>query len=199
MLVSIMGLVIATSFPAPFVSGGASDTVIVGTRDSQAKQWSEESLCKFINGCLDEGSCYPFGYIREEQYCGIYYISSFERFGFINQSKSEENCTYDFECESNFCFNQKCVGKIDSLIIPITEKINIIEDKINTIGNKFNNFKFNILNEKKGQLIDYKNILNNKSKEFASLNTSFLKEKGFISNFLKNLIPTKRENLNKRN
>ncbi len=133
-------LVQSATYPFPIVGG---DSVIVTNTDSSEEKelWSEKQLCKFVRGCLEEDFCYPFGYIRDEQYCGIYYISSFEKFGFINQSKSEENCTYDFQCKSNFCFEGECVSSIESLTPGLKEKVENLGLTINEIEkeNSFSN------------------------------------------------------------
>jgi len=89
-----------------------------------------------MKGCFDktEEECYPLGYIKDNKVCfKKHYSKNIYSFVFINQSKSGENCTYDFECESNFCFNKKCVGDIKSLIVDIIQKVSLFENRINLL------------------------------------------------------------------
>lgn len=128
-------------------TGNIQQTLDVGgtisVDSSEEKElWSEKQLCRFVGGCLEENFCYPFGYIRGEQYCGIYFISSYRRVGFINQSESGENCTYHFQCKSNFCFNNECVNSIESLTLGLKEKLekenNLLEERIKSLEEQLN-------------------------------------------------------------
>lgn len=128
------------------VNAISSGTVVVSNTDSEGEEkelWSKKQICSFIRGCWEDRECYPFGYIKEEKYCGIYYIqSSIERFGFINQSESEENCIYDFQCKSNFCLNQRCTNSIEATVLELNNKIKDIELSIGEIA-KENNASLN--------------------------------------------------------
>ncbi|MDP4039523.1 MAG: hypothetical protein Q8P57_03005 [Candidatus Pacearchaeota archaeon] len=106
----------------PFISSQLSGDKVL---------WSEAEVCKFIKGCNENYGCYPQGYIKDNQYCGVYYIgNSFERVGFVNQLESEETCSYDYQCKSNFCFNGECVGSFQAMMGDVLSRISNLEEKI---------------------------------------------------------------------
>jgi hypothetical protein len=61
-----------------------------------------------VSGCLENGRCYPVGYRKGAEYCGM----SNE---FLPQMDSEEgvvsSCDNNFECLSNLCLNGECVSR----------------------------------------------------------------------------------------
>ncbi len=97
------------------------------------RMWDKYGICKLIKGCYsnnEEGiDCFPYGYRKEGQYCSE--VLSVHKSLFTNQLKTEESCNNSFECESNFCFNEKCVNKISSLIVNLIQRISALEDKSN--------------------------------------------------------------------
>ena len=121
----------------------SGDAWKVGTESLSSKKelWSQEGLCGFIKGCAGDNVCYPFGFIKEEQYCGFDKGANledfrFEKISFHNQSNAKEKCIYDFECKSNFCFNNLCVGNIESLLTNILGRLGYLEDKVEKITNQ---------------------------------------------------------------
>ncbi|MEW6063438.1 MAG: hypothetical protein AB1571_03680, partial [Nanoarchaeota archaeon] len=60
---------------------------------------------KECNGCLIDTTCLPFGMRVKGQYCDID--------GQLKQQKEKENayCENNFECSSNLCVDNGCVGK----------------------------------------------------------------------------------------
>lgn len=119
---------------------GSANEINFNTGGFEKKMWSNDELCEFINGCLIEGKiCYSFGHVDEEKYCGFdeshYSKFRIKRNSFINQSEDGENCSYDFQCQSNFCFKNQCVREVSSLIKEITLEISNLENEINVINN----------------------------------------------------------------
>ncbi len=86
--------------------------------------WSEQSICKFTNGCSAD-KCYPFGTIKE----GLYCAGSDQ--GFVKQQTIHGDlCSYDFQCSSNFCFNNQCVSNYQSLIKDVLTRIYALESRL---------------------------------------------------------------------
>jgi len=87
--------------------------------------WTESKICNHVKGCWDGVQCYPFGYIKEGYVCANKYnnLTKHNLRGFYPQLNSGEFCEYDFECKSNFCFNNQCVSELNTLIIDIASKI----------------------------------------------------------------------------
>ena len=133
----LLSFVNASAIPANNVQTVFDSTVTTPqiapyvSSEEREESWSEKQICRFTKGCLTEDYCYPFGYIQDEQYCGIYISKHGSKsIKFVNQSKTGENCTQDFQCKSNFCFNKKCVNSIESLIVNLNSKITNLESKI---------------------------------------------------------------------
>ena len=61
--------------------------------------------------------CFPLGYHQNGYYCEIGYDKMIRSnvSMFIPQKNAPENCSYDFECKSNFCFNGECVDVIKTV------------------------------------------------------------------------------------
>ncbi len=78
-------------------------------------------ICKFTKGCLEADGCYPFGYVKEKQYCSSN--------GFIAQ-QSAGQCSYNFQCTSNLCFNNACADSLESLMANILKRISSIEQQV---------------------------------------------------------------------
>lgn len=80
--------------------------------------FSEKDICELMKGCWDVEECFPNGYRKDDIYCGwkqklrdgrlTYYESVF-----ITQKNVTEQCNNSFECKSNFCFDEKCVGTLN--------------------------------------------------------------------------------------
>lgn len=67
------------------------------------KEFGEDVLiCK--DSCPLDNKCYPFGYRKSEKYCS-------DMGQFIEKRKGDESCDNNFECDSNFCVNDKCMSK----------------------------------------------------------------------------------------
>lgn len=54
-------------------------------------------------GCELEGKCYPMGYRKSGEYCS-------DNYEFVNQAE-EGMCDNHFECKSNICVSDECVGE----------------------------------------------------------------------------------------
>lgn len=129
---------LSNSVNAPTIQDSDIATYINSNEEplsSEEKYWSEKQICQFTLGCASEDKCYPFGFIKDDQYCGTYFISSFERTKFLAQLDARENCTYDFQCKSNFCFNDKCINRIETLIASFINRISTLEWRIEKNGN----------------------------------------------------------------
>ncbi len=86
--------------------------------------WSERKICDFTNGCASD-KCYPFGYIKEGLYCAG------SKQGFVKQQYIHgETCSYDFQCTSNFCFNNQCVSNYQALIREVLTRLYTVENKL---------------------------------------------------------------------
>ena len=125
----------------------------------EKKDWSEKQIKRLIekncNWCSDDDYCYPFGYVKKEQYCGIDKTLHFEKINFINQSESGTNCAQDFECKSNFCFNNECIGTMESLLFSFHEQINELNKDLEEEKNKTT-----LLREELNQIKKYLGTLN---------------------------------------
>jgi len=175
LLVGILSFVSSTNYPSPTISLHVGESISLTSSEKRA-------FCEFQLGCyIKYEGCYPYGYIKNELYCSgegrsLSEMEDTEHInGFRDQKTSGEFCSTDFQCKSNFCFNEKCVGKIDSLMIHIISRIKVIENK------------FNIFEEEKEKLINAEEIPNNESQNFQSLKTDSSNEEGLI-NFFKHLI-----------
>lgn len=106
--------------------------------DERERNWSREDICNFVNGCMLDGECYQFGYIINNTYCWdkvrISKYSSRTINDFENQSINGNNCTYDFQCLSNFCFNKRCIDDLN----------NLFDISINNINNNSNYSTLNL-------------------------------------------------------
>ena len=147
----LMPLIVAANYLAPFTQRGNADVAIISSQDPiiteteenleiEGSLWTKKQICLFTKGCFDkEGlDCYPMGYIKDKQYCGIYYIASFEKFDFINQSLNGEACSYNFECKSNFCFNGECIGSFQAMLKDVLLRISNLEEKGGLIKGRVN-------------------------------------------------------------
>ncbi len=56
------------------------------------------------SGCVMNDKCYPFGYRKSGQYC----LETSQTF--TEQLGSDKGCENDFECQSNFCLDSKCMN-----------------------------------------------------------------------------------------
>ncbi|MCK4647494.1 hypothetical protein KAT24_01025 [Candidatus Pacearchaeota archaeon] len=63
----------------------------------------EEKIFYKCNGCELEGKCYPMGYRKSGKYCS-------DNYEFIEQLKAG-SCDNHFECKSNICVSDECVGE----------------------------------------------------------------------------------------
>ena len=108
---------------------------VVVEESNNKEMWSEKGLCDFVKGCFVDDECYPRGYRKEGQSCSkkVHPFPHSNISAFINQSKAGESCEDGFECVSNFCFNEKCVNQISSLITNIIQRISIVESKFNIL------------------------------------------------------------------
>lgn len=97
--------------------------------------WSEKEICNFMRGCASGDSCYPHGFIMDGKYCGTYEIFGFEKRDFVNQSEAEESCTWGFQCESNFCFNHKCVGTFRTFLRDVLLRLSYLEEELEQLKN----------------------------------------------------------------
>ena len=99
--------------------------------------WTQKQICELGGACFDEEekTCYPSGYIKNSKYCGFdseRYKARGNGMTFIDQSESGETCTNDFECKSNFCFNQECVSSFQVIVKDILLRISDLEKKVNS-------------------------------------------------------------------
>lgn len=153
--VGVLG-VQAAAYPAPFVSGGAGvggssivaeevkspdkfenySSDIQKALNKEPVDWTIREACISIKGCFDfeEKICYPFGYIKGGKYCSdnlIDYVGK-RSYGFTAQKGWGNLCERNLECESNLCFDGKCVRTIESeLIDPLIQRISVLEEKLN--------------------------------------------------------------------
>lgn len=129
------------SVTAPTIKDSDITNIINSEEEKLSEEktlWSEKQICNFLSGCAMDGKCYQIGYRTEGQYCSDKYrklTSTHYLSGFLNQTESGELCNNSFECESNFCFNKKCVSKIESLIASVMNKISTLEWKVEKNGN----------------------------------------------------------------
>ena len=143
----------------------------------------EENDCRYDNnGCFADRYCYPLGYVKNEKFCTEELVIRNNRTGrvrynernkFINQSEIGTNCTYDFECKTNFCSGNICTNQVETekefkklnklnkeMKLEIMELSNKI-DKISDISKKLeepNNTEFslgtgNVINSNKNNTI----------------------------------------------
>ena len=63
----------------------------------------EDEIFYRCYGCKLEGKCYPMGYRKEGRYCS-------DNYEFIEQLGAG-TCDNHFECESNVCISDECVGE----------------------------------------------------------------------------------------
>lgn len=134
LVVFSLSFVSSAAYPAPFTQDGLMTDLTVPSPSNTVTQtpkitdWSSNEICDLMSGC-SQGMCYPFGYIRNETYCGDYYDDfngrqKYEGSKFQDQKLLTENCTYDFECISNFCLNGKCKENFNEVIVPLQLELN---------------------------------------------------------------------------
>ncbi|MFA5485107.1 MAG: hypothetical protein WC260_02565 [Candidatus Pacearchaeota archaeon] len=123
-----------------------------------------EDLCNFIKGCFiydndyHKSYCYPLGYRMNDTYCSEILKSESPggykkyEYRFLNQSEIFEICENHFECKSNFCFNNKCIGNIE-------DKINRLNEEIDNLKNLINKFEKNV------ELINESELINDSIEE----------------------------------
>lgn len=71
-------------------------------KDTEKEKPKEEFLfCR--DSCPFEGKCYPFGNRQVERYCSIEGV-------FMPQLAEGQLCENNFECKSNLCIDEKCLG-----------------------------------------------------------------------------------------
>ncbi len=140
LIINLLNFVISVDFSDPTGGDRAYTNVNSVHTPEKERLWSEERLCEFVMGCFEDHICYPFGYVKDNTYCydkAINYSKgSFYRAGFVNQSTEGADCFYDFQCESNFCFNRQCVGNISSLVFQLANRIESLEFEIEKVNQK---------------------------------------------------------------
>lgn len=119
-------------------STGTTDAAVAGDANAvettqtnpDEKLWTKSAICNLMRGCQDyeDYICYSFGSRKDDKYCGYYYANYVGIIRFINQSEEDSSCDNSFECKSNFCFNGKCVGDIENLLLDLVERIEYLED-----------------------------------------------------------------------
>ncbi len=95
--------------------------------------------------------CSHLGLIINETYCGEAYHTRngnqiYDGLRFQEQKGEGYNCTYDFECKSNFCFNQECVNGLPRLMGDFLQKIEKLENRIKELERQRNFLEENIGN-----------------------------------------------------
>lgn len=112
------------NFPSIVTSSIPTEPIKESNPFYEDKLWSEKKICEFTNGCSAD-KCYPFGYIKNDTYCGG------SEQGFVEQQHlSGDACVYDFQCSSNFCFNNECVSNYQSLIRDVLVRLYALESKL---------------------------------------------------------------------
>jgi len=71
--------------------------------EEEPSEIPEDKIFYKCNGCELEGKCYPMGYRKEARYCS-------DNYEFIDQSEAG-TCDNHFECKSNVCISDECVGE----------------------------------------------------------------------------------------
>lgn len=106
--------------------------------DKNPSDWTLKETCIFMKGCWDfkEKICYPYGYVKEGQYCSDKLEDNEGKieYGFSEQKGWGNLCEDNFECESNLCYERKCIRTIESeLMDTLIKRIEKIEEKINLL------------------------------------------------------------------
>lgn len=124
------------------------DTSSYVTREDLIKYFPEfgESLpskfsCGRKNQCYSSSSCHDEGEIINGTYCFVNssISDSFKKAYFLNQSEKGESCNYDYQCLSNFCFNQTCTEDLEEVISNLLSRIENLENEIDLLKNRFVN------------------------------------------------------------
>lgn len=121
-------------------------TRISGIFDKEPFEWSKRDACFFMKGCYENPMCYPFGYIKDGQYCSDK-LEEWGKisYGFVNQKSYDGDiCENNFECQSNLCYGGECISPSEvGLIDYLNKKINELEARINfleqQLGSKSDN------------------------------------------------------------
>ncbi len=102
---------VASSPTLPNVSG-----ISVSYDNAKSYTPSQAEIdCQNNGGCFDNKTnrCYSIGYVRKGTFCkedGITYGYVLHKSGFVNQSSEGQNCTQNYECNTNLCSNNVCVN-----------------------------------------------------------------------------------------
>ena len=88
-------------------------------------------------GCWEDNFCYPFGHIKEGQYCSNrdpYYYEKFkiEISSFINRSEENKSCNQSYECKTGVCSEGVCLNLTKQYmeIETLNKEIGFLKDKI---------------------------------------------------------------------
>lgn len=106
-----------------------------------------------IQGCWSMGKVYPIGHVKDGQYCGFHYEETItgktkKEIMFISQSFYGENCTYNYECESDFCYDKKCGISERRLISQLNDRISQLEIELSELKEAQSNSLIEIQEEK---------------------------------------------------
>lgn len=116
-------------------------TDIQNALNKEPFEWTKKYACLFMKGCFEGKMCYPLGYAKEGKYCSDEledYRGNID-YGFVDQKGWGNLCENNFECESNICYEGKCVRTIESeLIDSLTKRINELEERINSLEEELN-------------------------------------------------------------
>jgi len=88
--------------------GGCNDGACIGelvtpSNETGPIEIPSNTTAYFCSGCLQDNKCYPLGYRKAGDYCT-------DSWQFVNQTESG-SCSNNFECSSNLCVNDSCVGR----------------------------------------------------------------------------------------